>query len=106
MSSVFDDDDETAAADAADRERGRNDVDMTHLDKDAKTRLRQVVSRIESINEEKDSLNERIKELLAVEKSHGLDPKMIRHVVRRRKMSNSERDEFDTLLELYEGVFA
>jgi uncharacterized protein (UPF0335 family) len=104
MSSVFDENDNPD--DVADRERGRNDVDLTHLDKDAKTRLRSVVSRIESIEVERKELGDRIKELLLVEKSHGLDPKIIRTVLRRRKMSNSERDEFDTLVELYEGVFA
>lgn len=101
---IFDENDDPD--DAADRERGRNDADTTHLDKDAKTRLMAAITRIESIEEERKDLGERIKDILAVEKSHGLDPKMIRQVIRRRRMSNSEREEFDTLLELYEGVFA
>jgi uncharacterized protein (UPF0335 family) len=101
---LFDENDNPA--DAADRYRGRNDADTTHLDKDAKTRLRSVVSRIESIEEEKRSLSERVKELLVVEKSHGLDPKIIRAVLKRRKLSKSALEEFDTMVELYEGVFA
>lgn len=103
MSGVFDD--ETAEADAADRARGRNDTDLTHLDKDAKTRLVQVVSRLESIADEKASLGERSKELLAEAKGQGLDPKIIRAVLKRRKMDRDALEQFDTLVELYMGVF-
>lgn len=104
MSGPFDENDDPD--DAADRARGRNDdVDTTHLDKDAKTRLRQVVSRLESIDEEKKSLGERAKELLAEAKGQGLDPKIIRAVLKRRKMDREELEQFDTLVELYEGVF-
>jgi len=104
VSGVFDD--ETAEADAADRARGRNDTDLTHLDKDAKTRLIQVVSRLESIDAEKSSLSKRASELLSEAKGSGLDPKIIRAVLKRRKMDRDDLEQFDTLVELYEGVFS
>ncbi len=104
MTDVFGDD-ETAAADAADRERGRNDRDKTHIDKDGKLQLVSFVSRIERLNEEKETIGEDIKSVYAEAKGSGFDTKILREAIKRRKMDKSERDEHDALLELYEGVF-
>jgi uncharacterized protein (UPF0335 family) len=98
-------DDETSAADAADRARGRNDIDSTHIDKDAKLKLVSYVTRVERIAEERDALGEDIKEIIAEAKAAGFDAKIIREVIRRRKKSKAEIEEHDTMLELYEGVF-
>lgn len=102
--SVFDDED-TAAADAADRARGRNDVGATHIDQDSKTKLRAIVARIEDLEVSKKEISDDIKQVYTEAKGGGFDTKIIRQLVRRRKMDIATRDEQDTLLELYEGVF-
>jgi uncharacterized protein (UPF0335 family) len=103
MTNVFDEDDNPA--DAADRARGRNDRDTTHIDKDGKLKLVSFVTRVERLNEDKDAIGEDIKAIFAEAKAMGFDTKIMRETIRRRKMSRSERDEHDTMLELYEGVF-
>lgn len=92
-------------ADAADRERGRNDIDLTHIDAAGKLQLVAYVGRIERLSQEKDSLATDIKEIYTEAKSHGYDTKILREAIRRRKMDKAEREQHDTLLELYEGVF-
>jgi uncharacterized protein (UPF0335 family) len=104
MGGVFDEND--TPDDAADRRRGRNDRDATHIDKDSKEKLRSFVHRIETLAEEKDAIAEDIKELFAEAKGVGFDVKIIRQVIRRRKQDKADREQQDALLELYEGVFA
>lgn len=100
MTNVFDDE-ETAAADAADRERGRNDgvASVAH------DQLKAFVERIERLEEEKKALADDIREIYAEAKGNGFSSKVLRKVIRRRKMDKAERDEADAMLELYEGVF-
>ena len=103
MSDMFEDD--TAAADAADRERGRNDRDTTHVDAAANDQLRAFVERIERMEEEKKAIADDIREIYAEAKGNGFDTKLLRMVIKRRKMDRAERVEQDAMLELYEGVF-
>jgi uncharacterized protein (UPF0335 family) len=63
--------------------------------------LRTIVERIEHIDEEIKELNEGKREILAEAKSSGFDVKVLREVIRIRKKDKQERDEQETLLDLY-----
>ena len=63
--------------------------------------LRAIVERIEHIDEEIKELNEGKKEIFAEAKSNGFDVKVLREVIRIRKKDKQERDEHETLLDLY-----
>ncbi len=91
--------------DAADRARGRNDRDTTHLDKDGKLKLASFVTRVERLESEKQTYVDDIKSVYAEAKAAGYDVKTMRNLVRRRKKDPAKLAEEDTLLELYSGVF-
>jgi len=63
--------------------------------------LRTIVERIEHIDEEIKELNEGKREIFAEAKSNGFDVKVLREVIRVRKKDKQERDEQETLLDLY-----
>ena len=63
--------------------------------------LRTIVERIEHIEEEIKELNEGKREIFTEAKSNGFDVKVIREVIRIRKKDKQERDEQETLLDLY-----
>lgn len=64
-------------------------------------RLRSFVERIENLEAEKAGLAADIKDLLTAAKGEGFDPKIIRKVIAKRKMSKQERDEEDAILDTY-----
>ena len=63
--------------------------------------LRAVVERIENIENEIKELTEAKKEIYLEAKGNGFDVKTLREVIRVRKQDQKERDELETLLELY-----
>ena len=63
--------------------------------------LRTIVERIEHIDEEIKELNEAKREIFTEAKSNGFDVKILREVIRVRKKDKQERDEQETLLDLY-----
>jgi uncharacterized protein (UPF0335 family) len=63
--------------------------------------LRAIVERIERIEEEIKELNEGKKEIYLEAKGNGFDVKILRQVIRVRKQDQQERDEQETLLDLY-----
>jgi uncharacterized protein (UPF0335 family) len=63
--------------------------------------LRAIVERIEHIDEEIKELNEAKREVYAEAKGNGYDVKVVREVIRIRKKDKQERDEQETLLDLY-----
>jgi len=67
----------------------------------AKDQLRSLVERVERLEEEKTALSGDIREVYAEAKGHGFDTKIMRKVVALRKMDSSEREEQDSLLDLY-----
>lgn len=67
----------------------------------AKDQLRQIVMRIERLEEEKKALAEDIKETYREAKAHGFDTKILRHVIRLRKMDRADLAEQEELLALY-----
>jgi uncharacterized protein (UPF0335 family) len=62
--------------------------------------LRSIVERIEHIEQEINELNEGKREIQEA-KSNGFDPKVLREIVRLRKQDQKEREEHESLLELY-----
>jgi uncharacterized protein (UPF0335 family) len=63
--------------------------------------LRAIVERIERIDEEIKELNEGKKEIYFEAKGNGFDVKILREVIRVRKQDQKERDEQDSLLDVY-----
>ena len=64
-------------------------------------RIRSFVERIEHIEEEIKALNEGKKEIFAEAKSDGFDVKVLKEIIRLRKQDKDERDEHESLLDLY-----
>ena len=64
-------------------------------------RIRSFVERIEHLDSELQELNEQKKEVFAEAKSEGLDVKILKEIIKLRKQDKDERDEHETLLDLY-----
>jgi uncharacterized protein (UPF0335 family) len=71
------------------------------LTQTAQEKLRQLVARIERLEEEKKSISDDVKESYAEAKAMGFDSKVLRQVVRLRKQDRQEREEQDQIRELY-----
>ncbi len=67
----------------------------------AGNRILSIIERIEHIDEEIKALNEGKKEILAEAKGEGLDVKILKEILRLRKQDKDDRDEHDSLLDLY-----
>ncbi|MEO5348172.1 MAG: DUF2312 domain-containing protein [Magnetococcus sp. YQC-3] len=63
--------------------------------------LRQLIERIERLEEEKAVLADHIREVYAEAKRAHFDPKIIRKIVRLRKMDPREVDEEESMIQLY-----
>jgi uncharacterized protein (UPF0335 family) len=63
--------------------------------------LRTIVERIENIDGEIKELTEAKKEIFLEAKGNGFDVKVLREVIRVRKQDSKERDERESLLEIY-----
>jgi uncharacterized protein (UPF0335 family) len=63
--------------------------------------LRAIVERIEHIEEEIKELTEGKKEVYLEAKGNGFDVKVLREVIRVRKQDQKERDEQESLLDVY-----
>jgi uncharacterized protein (UPF0335 family) len=64
-------------------------------------RILSFIERVEQIDEEVKALNEGKKEVFAEAKGEGFDVKVLREILRIRKQDKDERDEQDSLLDLY-----
>jgi uncharacterized protein (UPF0335 family) len=71
------------------------------LTQTSREKLRQLVARIEKLEEEKKSVADDIKETYAEAKGLGFDSKVLRQVVRWRKQDRQEREEQEQVRELY-----
>jgi uncharacterized protein (UPF0335 family) len=67
----------------------------------AAAELRQLIERVERLEEEKATLMEDIKEVMAEAKGRGYDTKAMRTIIRLRKKDQAERQEEEAILELY-----
>ena len=63
--------------------------------------LRAIVERIEHVEEEIRELNEAKREIFQEAKSNGFDVKVLREIVRLQKQDQKEREEHESLLEVY-----
>src|SRR4029450_3404158 len=64
-------------------------------------RIRSFVERIEQLDTELQALNEQKKEVFAEAKGEGFDVKVLKEIIRLRKQDQDERDEHETLLDVY-----
>ena len=64
-------------------------------------RIRSFIERIEHIEEELKALSEGKKEVFAEAKGEGFDVKVLREILKLRKQDQDERDEQESLLDLY-----
>ena len=64
-------------------------------------RIRSLVERIEQLDTKLQALNEQKKEVFAEAKGEGLDVKVLKEIIRLRKQDKDERDEHETLLDVY-----
>ncbi len=67
----------------------------------AGNRVRSFVERVEQIESEIAELNEQKKEIFSEAKGEGYDVKILKEVIRLRKQDRDERDEHESLLDLY-----
>jgi uncharacterized protein (UPF0335 family) len=72
----------------------------------AGTQLKSFIERIERLEDEKRALGEDIKEVYAEAKNSGLEPKIIRQIIKIRRMDKEEHDEQETLLDLYKRALS
>lgn len=64
-------------------------------------RIRSIIERIEQVEEELKALNEGKKEIFAEAKGEGFDVKVLKEILKLRKQDQDERDEHESLLDLY-----
>jgi uncharacterized protein (UPF0335 family) len=64
-------------------------------------RIRSFIERIEQIETELKELTEAKKEIFSEAKGEGFDVKVLKEILRLRKQDQEERDEHETLLDVY-----
>ncbi len=74
---------------------------MTTLQASTQNQLRQLIEQIERLEEEKKALSGDIRDKFAESKALGFDVKVMKQVIRMRKKSQTERQEEESILEVY-----
>ena len=64
-------------------------------------RILSFIERVEQIDEEMKALTEGKKEVFAEAKGEGFDVKVLKEILKLRKQDENERDEQESLLDLY-----
>jgi uncharacterized protein (UPF0335 family) len=77
---------------------------MDSIDNETRKILKQYIERIERLEEEKNNINNDIKDLLVEAKAKGFVPNIIRQVIRARKMDTEKLNEQEALFELYKNA--
>jgi uncharacterized protein (UPF0335 family) len=67
-------------------------------------RLRQLIERIERLEEEKKGMSDDISDVYLEGKAVGYDPKIMRQIFRLRKMPPDDRKEMEAILDLYKAA--
>jgi uncharacterized protein (UPF0335 family) len=67
----------------------------------AREKLRAFVERIERLEEERSAIGGDIRDVYSEAKADGFDIKVMRQVIRLRKQDTMERQEQETLLDIY-----
>src|SRR3984893_10186905 len=65
------------------------------------SKIRALVERVENLDTEIQELNEQRKEVSAEAKGDGFDVKILKEIVKLRKQDEEERDERESMLDLY-----
>jgi uncharacterized protein (UPF0335 family) len=78
--------------------------DVATKDTVAAAELRQLIERVERLEEDKAAIAEDIKEVMAEAKGRGYDTKAMRAIIRLRKQDPNERAEAETILDLYKAA--
>lgn len=63
--------------------------------------LRQFIEKIERLEDEKNEIQNQVKEVLGEAKAQGFDTKIMRQVIRMRKMKKEELIEQQELIDIY-----
>jgi uncharacterized protein (UPF0335 family) len=74
---------------------------MSTLQAAAQNQLRQFVEQIENLEEQKKALSDDIRDKFLEAKSVGFDVKALRQIVRLRKKTRDQRQEEESILEVY-----
>lgn len=77
-----------------------------HSEGVAGARIRSFVERVEKLEAEIAEVSELRKEVYAEAKGEGLDVRILKEIVRLRKQDPNERDEHETLLDVYMRAMA
>ncbi|MFT8597675.1 DUF2312 domain-containing protein [Acetobacter orientalis] len=81
---------------------GRNDLEPeTEVGGIAADRLRSIVERVERLEEERKALSGDIKDIFTEAKSAGFEVKIIKQLIKLRKLDPADREEQETLLDIY-----
>jgi len=67
-------------------------------------KLKQIISKIETIEEERAESADLLKDTFNEAKSMGFDVKIIKHVLKLRKKDKKKLEEEDNLIDLYRGA--
>ena len=67
----------------------------------AAERLRQLIERIDRLEDEKAALAADIREIYAEAKAVGFDAKVMRQIIRLRKMDTADQQEMEALIDTY-----
>ena len=67
-------------------------------------KLKQIISKIETIEEERAESADLLKDAFNEAKTMGFDIKIIKHVLKLRKKDKKKLEEEDSLIELYRGA--
>ena len=67
-------------------------------------KLKQIIDKIETIEEERAESADLLKDAFNEVKSMGFDIKIIKHVLKLRKKDKKKLEEEDSLIELYRGA--
>ena len=67
-------------------------------------KLKQIIHKIENIEQEKLEASDLLKDVFNEAKSMGFDVKIIKHVIKLRKKDKNALAEEDSLIELYRGA--
>jgi uncharacterized protein (UPF0335 family) len=70
----------------------------------ADDRLRLLIERVETLEEEKKGVADDIKDVYGEAKAVGYDVKILKQIVRLRKMEADDRREMETILDLYKAA--
>lgn len=67
----------------------------------AKDQLLSIIERWERLEEEKKGIVDDQKEIMAEAKGNGLNPKVLRRIIKTRAADSADLEEFDAMCELY-----